>query len=237
MDMPLPIQARFTEFEEVRLENGTEVPEGFVNVNGHLVPYWYTRVSLLPTRGGSSGTNMCTGGPHHQVVRLPGPTRLVHLVRGHRLLPRQAEDKKEPGTAGLPQSKSLPLPRTHLADSPTLRRIFLPICVHHLAHHLSRSGSSLAPNSPALTRATPTRSPWATRPTVPSTMACSPTCRPRRPCTTPLAAHPCTTCPRAAPRRLLLSSSPLSPLQAVATRSTVPRPGPRQRASLRHSKK
>lgn len=52
MDMPLPIEARFEEFEEVTLVNGTEVPAGFVNVNGHLVPFWWTRVSPLSAQGG-----------------------------------------------------------------------------------------------------------------------------------------------------------------------------------------
>lgn len=110
----------------------TDIPDGFVEQNGRLVPYWYSRVSSAPSTGPRKTslthpffltlarsyhilvmtTRSLTawhhaGGPHHQMGRLPRHGRLLHRVRDDRLLPRQAENTKGPRAAGVPQGMSL----------------------------------------------------------------------------------------------------------------------------------
>jgi hypothetical protein len=77
-----------------------EVPAGFVEQNGRLIPFWWSKVSrgicisscLEGTLRSSREVVLThdTGGPHHQVVRLPRPHRPLYSLHDHRLLPREA---------------------------------------------------------------------------------------------------------------------------------------------------
>lgn len=107
-------------------DNTTIAPEGFVEENGHFIPFWYSRVSDVHSFSRHRNTRWCfvveqspvltrdyppcTDRRHREVVCLPRHACRPHPLRYRRLLARQAEDKKGHGTARLPQSMFSPIP-------------------------------------------------------------------------------------------------------------------------------